>query len=317
MGIRNMPWEEWIEVVDDQLLEYHAIRTGRITERKEKVVNTLPPRIGIPGGAFAAKELCYELAEYLSRRYPDTYRVTRHAPRPDDFGWYGDGQVKLITIFPVGVTYNLDVEDPMKVSALLVEDDLALMLEGADGRYYFQAGAIVVPGFWRMVDKIGLPLDEIHIRGAVPQYREKLHNSLARFFSRLPVDKPVIRNNYFFQNVRPIDDPARLASIDPDELAWSDSTNGDEDRFEQFTKEPSLEAQQSGKVLFQPPTPTDSVERIRLRTERQSLRRLPRSGAIAFTIRTYLFRVVDLAQEPGVPGRMASAIRSWPEDVAS
>ena len=27
-----------------------------------------------------------------------------------------------------------------------VQDDLAVLLEGTDGRYYFQAGAIVVPG---------------------------------------------------------------------------------------------------------------------------------------------------------------------------
>ena len=116
--------------------------------------------------------------------------------------------------------------------------------------------------------------------------REKLQGSMGRFFYKLAVDKPVIRNNYFFQIVRPEADPARLASIDPDELAWSDSTNGHEDYFEQLTKEPTLEAQQSGQVQFKPPVPTDNVERIRLRTERQTLRRLPRSGAIAFTIRS-------------------------------
>lgn len=145
--------------------------------------------------------------------------------------------------------------------------------------------------------------------------REKLHPSLSRFFSKLSVDKPVLRNNYFFQIVRPADDPTRTTVLDPDELAWSDTTNGDEDHFEQAKKEPKLEAQQTGKVQFQPPQPTDSVERIRLRTERQSLRRLPRTGAIVFTIRTYIFPIVELAKEPGIPGRMASAIRSWPEDV--
>lgn len=50
-----------------------------------------------------------------------------------------------------------------------VQDDLALMVEGDDGRYYFQAGAICVAGFWRMQDKIGLPLDAIHTEGNVPQ----------------------------------------------------------------------------------------------------------------------------------------------------
>jgi len=31
--------------------------------------------------------------------------------------------------------------------------------------------------------------------------------------------------------------------------------------------------------------------------------------------RTYFHPVRDLALEPGVPGRLADAIRSWPEDV--
>ena len=55
---------------------------------------------------------------------------------------------------------------------------------------------------------------------------------------------------------------------------------------------------------------------VRMRVERQTLRRLPRTGAIVFTIRVYLTRLEDLVAEPGVPGRLASAIRSWPEDVA-
>lgn len=55
---------------------------------------------------------------------------------------------------------------------------------------------------------------------------------------------------------------------------------------------------------------------IWLRSERETLRRLPRTGAIIFTIRVYQTPLVELVKEPGVPGRIASAIRSWPEDVA-
>ena len=49
-----------------------------------------------------------------------------------------------------------------------VQDDLAIMIEGNDSQYYFQGGAVCVPGFWRMRDKIGRPLDEIHTSGNVP-----------------------------------------------------------------------------------------------------------------------------------------------------
>lgn len=43
---------------------------------------------------------------------------------------------------------------------------------------------------------------------------------------------------------------------------------------------------------------------------------LPRSGGIVFTIRTYFIPITEVAKEPYVPGRLASAIRSWGEDVS-
>jgi len=198
-----------------------------------------------------------------------------------------------------------------------VQEDLALMIEGTDGKYYFQAGAICVPGFWRMQDKIGLSLDEIHTSGEVPHYEEKLRMSMDRFFQRLTVDKPVTRNNYFFQVIKPasnkngpivsksegtLEDDA-IESIDPEELSWSISSNGPEDAFSHTHR----------VHMSRPATVTPAT--IRLRSERQTLRRLPRSGAIVFTIRTYLTPMEDLGREPGVPGRLASAMRGWSRDV--
>lgn len=43
--------------------------------------------------------------------------------------------------------------------------------------------------------------------------------------------------------------------------------------------------------------------------------RLPRSGGVLFTIRTYFHPITEIAEEPYVPGRLASAIRSWGGDV--
>ncbi|KAF8304832.1 hypothetical protein DL93DRAFT_2090079 [Clavulina sp. PMI_390] len=385
MGIRPMPWDEWLQI-DNRWPHYHAIKVDRMAKQGTNVVRTEEPKTGIPGGALPAKELVHEMAEYLSRRFPQMYTVTRKAPLPGDFGWYGEGEIKTIRIHapapaangsldesghddeahrgrPVGsrdsaegynpgvdVTYDLDVEDPMSVAGLLVQDDLALMVEGSDGRYYFQAGSICLAGFWRMIDKIGLPLEEIHTRGRVPQYETKLHLSLGRFFSKLRLDKPVVRNNYFVQVVdtspvaaspspsgcpmstiaplsdapHPLPTPTFDANaptigrtsrlVDPDQIGWSDSTNGPEGVFDQGPKAPTPSSLLAG--TFEPPAPTSDVGAVRLRQERQSLRRLPRSGAVVFTIRTYIDRFTSLAKEKGVPGRLASAIRSWPEDVA-
>ncbi|KAF8525830.1 hypothetical protein BU17DRAFT_41493 [Hysterangium stoloniferum] len=268
MGIRPMPWASWIEL-DNKYLEYLEIRKARVASRGDKVVRTLP------GAEQAALEACTELSAYLAKRYPNVFRV-EHA-----------GRVKIIEILPTGDRWDLDVDDPMTVAGLLA-DDLAIMIEGPDGLYYMQAGSICVPGIWRIVDKIGLPLAEIHLRGRVYKYKEKLEFSMDRFFKKLAVDKPIQRNNYSFQ-------------LGPD-LAWL-SSHGNEDDFDQETKKP-----RQG---------TDSaISDIYFRSERQTLRKLPLTGCILFTIRTYFHPVTEIITEPGVPGRIAAAIRGWDEAVA-
>lgn len=50
-------------------------------------------------------------------------------------------------------------------------------------------------GFWRLKDKLGLTLDEIHFQGAVPNYAEKYQKAMNKFFTNLREDKLVERNN--------------------------------------------------------------------------------------------------------------------------
>lgn len=109
---------------------------------------------------------------------------------------------------------------------------------------------------------------------------------MMNFFRRVMPDKPVQRNNYFIQ-------------VD-DNLAWSYSI-GSED-----SPDASWDTAESDRA----------IEHHFFRSERQSLRRLPRSGGVVFTIRTYFHPITEIAQEPYVPGRLASAVRSWGDDVS-
>lgn len=143
--------------------------------------------------------------------------------------------------------------------------------------------------------------------------------SMERYFRRMAVDAPMVRNNYFIQVVKPpctkeragkqgrsnIMEEEMASVVDPEELGWSETTNGPEDDFEH------------GHGHGGDPAAYLGPGTLRVRSERQSLRRLPRTGAIVFGVRTYLYRVEDLVRERGVAGRLASAIRSWPEDVAT
>ncbi|KAG9021529.1 hypothetical protein FRB95_001966 [Tulasnella sp. JGI-2019a] len=321
MGLRQGEWDEWIQL-DNRFREYHRIKAYRHSIRGQQCVQTLPARDHVASGAEAAREAVQELAEYLCRRYPQVYEVKRALPRANDYGWYGEGQIQLITITPLNVVYDLEKEDPMAVAGMLAQDDLALMITGTDRKHYLQAGSILVPGFWRLEDKIGLPLASIHTSGDVPQYKEKLEFSMDRFFTKLQPDKLMARNNYFVQVL--YDCPPSETTVhttrefDPHELGWSTSSLGVEEAFAAGHGLGDQPDRDTGSNPYIPssnrgsPTAGD----LFFRTERQTLRRLPRTGAILFTIRTYLDPVTQLANEPGVPGRMASAVRSWPDDVA-
>lgn len=211
---------------------------------------------------------------YLPERYPSMFKKT---------------DVGIDNLF-TGESFNIVQrplpEDPMAMSARLVQDDLALMFEKEDGQYYLLAGAILLAGFWRLEDKFGTSLSKIHTSGDVPQFKEKLEKGMMNFFRRIRPEDPVLRNNYFLQ-------------VD-DDLAWSHSI-GRED---------------SPEVSWNTAEKNRAIEHHYFRSERQSLRRLPRSGAVVFTIRTYFEPITEIVKEPYVPGRLASAIRSWGEDVS-
>lgn len=96
----------------------------------------------------------------------------------------------------------------------------------------------------------------------------------------MAVDKPVVRNNYFIQLVKP-QSPSQsspstvhstsngeqrsdnIRDLDPEELAWSYTTNGSEDAY----------VHGEGHGHPEDEAPVVSGETLRLRSERQSLRR--------------------------------------------
>jgi alpha-1,2-mannosyltransferase len=270
-----MNWDDWIEL-DNHYPRFHADKTRRLAERGSKCVkvDTSDSR-----AYDATLELLEELTAYLTERYPQMFKRTPHGLTNlltnEDFDTRSDR-----------LTVNGTQESPMSLSARLIQDDLAIMIEKPDGQYYLLAGAILLAGFWRLEDKFGMPLSEIHTSGDVPGYKEKLEKGMLNFFRRVRPEAPVLRNNYFIQ-------------VD-DELAWSSSIGSEDSRG----------------IGWGTAEKDKAIGHHYFRSERQSLRRLPRSGGVVFTIRTYFHPVTEICEEPYVPGRLASAVRSWGEDVA-
>src|SRR6266498_3236550 len=88
--------------------------------------------------------------DYLPQRYPSLYKKT------------SVGMNNLFTGESFNIVERPLTEDPMQMAARMVQDDLAIMFEKEDGQYYLLAGAILLAGFWRIEDKFGMPLSEIH-----------------------------------------------------------------------------------------------------------------------------------------------------------
>ncbi|KAI5894354.1 uncharacterized protein SCHCODRAFT_02624432 [Schizophyllum commune H4-8] len=370
MGLKSLPHSEWFEL-DNEYATYQRIRRGRIDSKGRELLRIIPSdKVGdgavVRGTRIAqgAVELLLATAEYLAQRYPESFTL--------------DSATRTITNRVLDETHNLppriwaddrsgvlrevsleEGEAALRTCALLVPDDLALLTEGADGKYYLQGGAILVPGTWRLREKLGMKLEDIHVEGKVPRYEQALRPSMDRYFARLAVDKPVVRVNYGVQ-VLPTQSTAAIPADDPDELAWAATTMGEEFPDEDTSKishdedasrtshDDTKNKKPAADLRRHAQTAEVRPERLRLRVERQTLKRLPGTGIIVFGIRTYRYLISDIKYEmeggattaasggdnpiapdkgekdesvtpdkekESVGARLASALRSWPDDV--
>ncbi|MDF2996845.1 MAG: hypothetical protein K0R27_2482 [Xanthobacteraceae bacterium] len=176
-----------------------------------------------------------------------------------------------ITIVPAGGVIDLDDPDeaPLVTAARLVSDDL-LMMRAAEGGYRLVAAVLCFPSAWSLTEKFGQSLDALH--AAVPGYPDRLARVMNRIFENLKVDQPVWRVNW---------------SIYPDdELHHPESKERPRDWFDE----------------------DDLAPEAFVRVERQTLRRLPVSGDILFTVRIHVDPFDAFRRHPE-GARLASALR--------
>lgn len=119
---------------------------------------------------------------------------------------------------------------------------------GPETLWHLLAGALAFPAHWVLRDKMGLPLAAIH--EPVPHYGARLERPMDKFFNAMQVGPISARMNWSLQ--------------------------ADEDYYAPHRKD-------------RVPLAVGDVEtRLFLRVENQTLRKLPKTGAILFTIRTHM-----------------------------
>ena len=152
-------------------------------------------------------------------------------------------------------------KNPLDLAGRIVQEDLCLMAPGSNG-YTLEAASLCFPSRWRLLDKIGRPLIDNH--SPVPDYKNKLSRPVDRFFDKLTVEKPVWRVNW--------------------------SLTDDPDLYQPVRK--------TGVTSIKTINSNNAGDRVFLRCERQTLRRLPKTGWILFTIKTYVDKVSALKFQP-------------------
>lgn len=167
---------------------------------------------------------------------------------------------------PDGVEVPLDPSRPLATLGRLVQADLCLMQAAGPGaEYRLTAAALCFPAGWSLREKLGMGLARLH--GPVPAYAPGLAARVARLFEALRPERPLWRMNVILR-----DDPALFV--------------------------PLTEAEAAAEREFW-------RGRAHLRSERQCLLRLPRTGAVVFSIHTYVVPVSRLPEEA------ASRLMDW------
>lgn len=165
----------------------------------------------------------------------------------------------------------LGVDGGLAEAARAHHEDMCLLTRRDGEEQYRLVGAAVAwPSDWTPADKLGLPLRALH--APIQGYEEQLASGVDHFMAKLKAGPIYGRANWF------------IAATD--EKRW---------------------VAQAPTQAFAHVTPHNAGETLFVRSERQTLRRLPQTGAILFTIGIYVAPLGQLS--PANTARLATAMQ--------
>ncbi|KAK8050122.1 hypothetical protein PG994_011852 [Apiospora phragmitis] len=280
MALRSSTPSDLI-AIDSNYLSRIQLRQGLIRDHAHHVVGSLP------SGADAVRETYSYIQDFLLACYPALFS------RDDEKGRFHNHVTKRS--LPLEPPAD-DGEDAgiatLKLLGEMVEDDLFLLRATPEG-HLCTAFLCCFPSGFDPAEKLGKVLKDIH--GPVPSY-DKIGASMERFFSRLEVGKSVARNN--------VSRPVQFAT--PAISRWS------------VNMTPELFVVSGNHInkgdAYEEGMDVD-ISKAQIRVELQTLTRLPKTQAILFSFKTYLYPVTDIKAE-GLGPEVADAIEGLPRGNA-
>jgi hypothetical protein len=258
MSLTAVPEREWFEI-DSLYLDEMRQRRELLATRRDQVFAALP------GSEEACRETLELVVDNLTRCRPAWF--TRDMDRIDN---------KL-----TGEIWDIAAPSvpELELAGRLVQEDLCV-IQLIDGVPSLTAAILCFPSRWRLHEKLGRPLADVH--GPVPLYADRLARPVDRFMRHVRPGHVAQRLNWSL-----LDDPALFQPGGH----WREGLN------------PAITAANVGSAIY-------------LRVERQTLRRLPRADAVLFGIRVHVYPLARVIATPELAGRLAAAVRALPPEMA-
>jgi hypothetical protein len=162
-----------------------------------------------------------------------------------------------------------------------VQEDLLLLRGEAGSGMPLVAGQLCFPNAWCLDDKMGRSFLGIHDN--VPLFMTSMGRSSNLLLERLKCERPVWRLNWSIKATARLNHLPRFSYEE-------------QQAYQYFTLE------NIGKLCF-------------LRIERQTLSKLPKTGAILFTVHTYQTPIAEVMQDVEQARRMCSVLRTTPREM--
>ncbi|KAF8541644.1 hypothetical protein BDD12DRAFT_828640 [Trichophaea hybrida] len=215
-----------------------------------------------------------------------TYIISQHLPTrfPQHFSKSPSGT--LVQNHTTTNTYPIISQSaPNALRALgeNLDEDFVFLLPGDDGIWRVSAFVVCFPNGFNLGEKLGWALGDIH-SPAVPGLEQKLGKSLERFFTKLQpgVENGVRRVNWGIARSQELFTPDGIHVYEGEEVHEDSAIRAEE---------------------------------CCLRVERQTLWKLPGTGAIVFGIKTYMYPLPEIKAEEGEAERLAEAIEGLGDDM--
>lgn len=293
MALENMPLSELV-AMDNTYVDRIKLRRQIMEDHHASTLACNPV-----GRAAVFEFYNWLIGTYLPRRFPTCYTVVDAGDPHDEKSTAKPRLLNKITNELIPLKPPVAPRVALRMIGAHVDTDFLFLLPKPDPQnpgqqvYHLEAFTTTFPSGFSTLSKLGLPLAAIH--APVPAYGSKLEKSMDRFFARLEVGKAVRRSNWTVtthanlfteEGTHLYADGEEESASGPEESKTANATAKTMDPSSTTLAE-DIEAQKRDVM----------IEDCRLRSERQTLHRLPKTGALVFGFKTYLSTLEEVKND--------------------